>query len=82
MSKIKIESKNIESINFIKEFEDLDPALGGAMIVEFKRTGAMFAYYPMLEYVYNFHAKKMQGPISANDHFRKNIENLYISKKL
>lgn len=83
MSKIKIDSSNIEEIEFWEDFKEVPKGLGGAMVVTFKRTGAMYAYYPMLKSVYDYHAKVMKdNNASSGSHFKNNIQNLYESKKL
>ncbi len=83
---VEIDSKNIKSIDYVTEHDDLNLLPGlGAMVVTFRRNGQQYLYYPMVKEVYDFHEKRMANPPqgeSANDHFRKNIENLYDSKKI
>jgi len=83
----KIEFKTsslLQDIEFFPELKGLDlPPGTGVMVVTFKRNGDKYAYYPMMELVYDVHSRSMKTEdISAGVYFKKNIENLFSSKKI
>lgn len=83
----KVEFKTsslLESVEFFPELEGLDlPPGTGVMVATFKRNGDKYAYYPMMELVYDIHSRNMKTEdVSAGVYFKKTIQNLFSSKKI
>jgi len=80
---VKFNSSNLDEAVFTDNFDEAVPALGiGAMKITFKK-GDEYIYYPMNKQLYAAHIKLMlERGVSAGEYFRKNIMNMFKSKKL